>query len=133
LKLTVPLIFGELFHPTSTLPSLLAALTKTANSGETMSQHIFETNDAQGEPVTVTMGYDRPLDYVFCTVIAPNDDVIYSNLDDDDAGTHQQDVDYYRPMLQKLGLHVPESVFREVESDQLDCVGNRVKIHVADE
>ena len=41
-----------------------------------MSQHIFEATDAQGEPVIVTMGYDRPLNYVFCTVIAPNDEVI---------------------------------------------------------
>jgi hypothetical protein len=97
-----------------------------------MSQHIFETNNAQGAPVTVTMGYDRPLDYVFCTVLYPNDEVIYSNLDDDDAGTHQQDVDYYRPVLQKLGLHIPESMFREVKSDQLGCIGNRVKIHFAD-
>ena len=97
-----------------------------------MSQHIFETNSAQGAPMTVTMGYDRPLDYVFCTVLDPNDEVIYSNLDDDDAGTHQQDVDYYRSVLLKFGLHVPESTFREVKSDQLGRVGNRVKIHYAD-
>jgi hypothetical protein len=86
---------------------------KTATLGETMSQHIFETNNAQGAPVTVTMGYDRPLVYVFCTVLDPNDKVIYSNLDDVDAGTHQQDVDYYRSVLLKLGLHVPESMFEK--------------------
>jgi hypothetical protein len=110
----------------------LVATLKTAALGETMSQHIFETNNAQGAPVTVTMGYDRPLDYVFCTVLDPNDKVIYSNLDDVGAGTHQQDVDYYRSVLLKLGLHVPELMFREVKSDQLGRVGNRVKIHYAD-
>jgi hypothetical protein len=98
-----------------------------------MSQHIFATSNAQGERVTVTMGYDRPLHYVFCTVMAQDDDVIYSNLDDEKAGTHQQEVDYYRRVLQELGLHVSESVFREVESDQLARVGNRVVIHSTDE
>ncbi len=98
-----------------------------------MSQHIFETTSAKGKRVTVTMGYDRPLDYVFCTVTAENGDIIYSNLDDDDAGTEQQEVNYYRPILEKLGVHVPESVFREVVSDQLRRVGNREVTHVADE
>ncbi len=98
-----------------------------------MSQHIFETTNAKGARVTVTMGYDRPLDYVFCTVMAENDDIIYSNLDDDDAGTDQREVNYYRPVLEKLGVHVPESVFREVVSDQLRRVGNREVTHVADE
>jgi hypothetical protein len=94
-----------------------------------VSQHIFETTDAQGNDVTVTMGYDRPLDFVFCTVMTQEDDVIYSNLDDDDAGTHQQDVGYYRSVLDELGLNVPEPVFQEVAADQLGRVGNRVVIH----
>jgi len=98
-----------------------------------MSQHIVETKNAKGNSVTVTLGYDRPLDFVFCTVMSQEDDVIYSNLDDDDAGTLQQDVDYYRPVLERLGLHVPESVFQEVASDQIGRVGNRVVVHSAGE
>jgi hypothetical protein len=98
-----------------------------------MSQHILSTFNLQGESITVTMGYDRPLDFVFCTVMTTNDDVIYSNLDDDDAGTDQQDVDYYRPILDRLGIHVPESIFWEVKADQLMRVGNRVVVHTADE
>jgi hypothetical protein len=94
-----------------------------------LSQHIFETTDSQGNDLTVTMGYDRPLDFVFCTVMTRDDDIIYSNLDDDDAGTHQQDVGYYRSVLQELGLNVPESVFREVIADQFGRVGNRVVTH----
>jgi hypothetical protein len=58
-----------------------------------VSQHIFNTKDAQGKGVTVTVGYDRPLNYVFCTVTSETGDVVYSNLDDDDAGMRQQNVD----------------------------------------
>ncbi|MDP9052495.1 MAG: hypothetical protein M3O31_17510 [Acidobacteriota bacterium] len=96
-----------------------------------MSQHIVEMRNAKGDTVTVTMGYDRPLDFVFCTVMSQEDDLIYSNLDDDEAGTLQQDVDYYRAILERLGLHVPESVFQEVASDQIGRVGNRVVVHSA--
>ena len=96
-----------------------------------MSQHIFKTTDAQGNDVTVKMGYDRPLNFVFCTVMNREDDVIYSNLDDDDAGTHQQNVDYYRSVLEALGLNVPQSIFQEVAADQRGRVGNRIVTHSA--
>ena len=97
-----------------------------------MSQHIFKTNNSEGVRVNVTMGYDRPLDYVFCTVMTTGGEVIYSNLDDDHAGTDQQEVDYYRPVLKRLGVRVPEFLFREVVLDQLGRVGNRVVTYVAD-
>jgi hypothetical protein len=96
-----------------------------------MSQHIFETETREGITVTITVGYDRPLDFVFCTVTTQEDEVIYSNLDDDDAGTYQQDVDYYRDILERLELVVPSVVFEEVRADQLGHVGNRVVIHQA--
>ena len=96
-----------------------------------MSQHIFRTVDGNGIAVTVTLGYDRPLDFVFCTVMDAQDEPIYTNLDDDDAGTHQQDIDYYRPLLTRLGIEVPEVMFAEVESDQTNVVGNRVVDHTA--
>jgi hypothetical protein len=96
-----------------------------------MSQHIFEATDAEGGRLTVTMGYDRPLDYVFCTIMTDDGDVIYSNLDDDHAGISQQQAAYYRSVIRRFGLEVPESMFREVEADQRSCVGNRVKIHTS--
>ena len=98
-----------------------------------MSQHHFESTTEAGDKLLVTMGYDRPLDYVFCTVFDKNEEVIYSNLDDDDAGTELQDVDYYRAILEKLGVRVPESMFREVKADQQRRVGNRVEVHSADQ
>jgi hypothetical protein len=94
-----------------------------------MSRHIFRTTDSNGAAVTVTLGYDRPLDFVFCTVMDDREEPIYSNLDDDDAGTHQQDIVYYRPILTRLGIEVPEAMFVEVESDQANVVGNRVVEH----
>ena len=77
-----------------------------------MSQHILNTTMSKKRKVTVMMGYDRPLDYVFCTVMNSDGDVIYSNLDDDRAGTDLQDVEYFRPVLQQLGIKVPEEMLR---------------------
>lgn len=89
-----------------------------------MSQHIL-TTESDGQPVTVFLGYDRPLNYVFCAVMDNNGDVLYSNLEDKDAGTEQQSVNYYRPFLEDLGITVPDEIFRQVALDQLRRVGNR--------
>ena len=100
-----------------------------------MSQHRCSTVDQSGRKVLVTLGYDRPLDYVFCTVmqhaegLAEGEEVLYSNLGDDEAGTDQQEVDYFRPILAALGIRVPESMFTEVALDQLQSVGNRTVVH----
>jgi hypothetical protein len=94
-----------------------------------MSQHVFRTVDLNGNAVRVTLGYDRPLDFVFCFVDDGREEAIYTNLDDDDAGTHQQDVNYYRPVLARLGIDLPEEMFREVQSDQRNVVGNRFVDH----
>jgi hypothetical protein len=92
-----------------------------------MSQHIYQTT----APVLVTLGYDRPLDYVFCTIMTPSGAVLYSNLDDDNAGSSCQDVEYFRGVLEELGLMVPETMFAEVQRDQSNKVGNRVVRHSA--
>jgi len=88
-----------------------------------MSQHIYEDDNTR-----VVLGYDRPLGYVFCTV-ERGGEMIYSNLSDADAGTEQQDVRYYRSVLDRLGVTVPEEMFAAVESDQRARVGNRVVHH----
>ena len=99
-----------------------------------MSQHKY-TLTQDGRKVIVTLGYDRPLDYVFCTVmqdaegLAEGEEVLYSNLGDDEAGTDLQDVDYFRPVLAALGIRVPESMFTEVQLDQLRRAGNRTVDH----
>lgn len=94
-----------------------------------MSQHVFRTMAGNGSAVKVILGYDRPLDYVFCLVEDEHGKYLYSNLSDRHAGTHQQEVDYFRPILAKLGIEVPEQMFTEVESDQANSVGNRTVVH----
>jgi hypothetical protein len=94
-----------------------------------MSQHILKTTAGNGQAVTVTMGYDRQLDYVFCTVFDSEEEVLYSNLSDEQAGTSQQSVAYYRAILDKLGIDVPKLFFRDVENDQIERVGDRDVVH----
>jgi hypothetical protein len=96
-----------------------------------MSQHILSTTTSRGRKVSVTLGYDRPLDYVFCTVMDADGDVIYSNLGDKMAGTDLQDVDYFRLVLRQLGIDAPDAMFTEVKSDQALRVGNRVEHYTA--
>jgi hypothetical protein len=107
------------------------SLFEHSTQGAIMSQHVFRTTDRVGQPVTVTVGYDRPLDYVFCTVFhdGEEDAPFYTNLDDEYAGTRLQEVNYYRSVLESLGIEVPETMFAEVESDQANVVGNRFVDH----
>ena len=98
-----------------------------------MSRHRFRTHDSEARIVTVTLGYDRPLNYVFCTVFreGEEDSPLYSNLDDEQAGLDQQDVNYFRGALARLGIQVPEQMFLEVEWDQLTRTGNRDVDHTS--
>lgn len=94
-----------------------------------MSRHIYRTRTRDGRDVVVTLGYDRPLDYVFCTVFDGQGEIVYSNLSDEEAGTDQQDVSYFKGILLELRIRVPERVFAEVRGDQLRGVGNRTVDH----
>ncbi len=96
-----------------------------------MSQPRHRTTTQGGESVLVTIGYDRPLDYVFCTVMqeAEDGDILYSNLNDDSAGIALQDVDYFRPILRGLGIEVPDAMFTEVKIDQLEKTGSKFILH----
>lgn len=98
-----------------------------------MSQHTYQTL-YKSRPIHVTLGYDRPLDYVFMTVLLLDaadheNDVIYSNLDDPDAGTECDDVNYFRRILHDLEITVPETMFAETMRDQKKRVGNRMLNH----
>jgi hypothetical protein len=94
-----------------------------------MSQHSFRGVTSEQQNVEVKMGYDRSLNYVFCIVTKDGDERLYSNLSDKNAGTRQQDVEYYRKILLDLGIRVPESLFEEVKQDQTNRVGNRFMEH----
>jgi hypothetical protein len=85
-----------------------------------MSQHIWNSENTE-----VRMGYDRPLDMIFCTV-SIRGEIAYTNLDDEEAGTECQDVEYYRGVLLGLRITVPEEMYAEVKYDQANRTGNRV-------
>ena len=71
-------------------------------------------------PVLVRIGYDRILNYVFCT-IERGSRMLYSNLSDPKAGTEQQDVNYFRPILAKHFVTVPEELFEKVRREQAEA------------
>jgi hypothetical protein len=107
-----------------------------------MSQHIFYT-EHQGKPITVMMGYDRPLRHVFMSIMVDTfedtdeDDEgdameVYTSLQDKDAGLKCFDVNYYRRVLERLRITIPESMFTEVMRDQNENVGNRMVTHDLD-
>lgn len=86
-----------------------------------MSMHIYRSSGS----TTVRMGYDRPLNMVFCTVEIDGE-MAYSNLADPEAGTDCQAVDYYRVPLTALGIAVPEEMFKGVKMDQAMRIGNKI-------
>jgi len=71
-----------------------------------------------------------PMTNVFCSIRAEGDDrPLYTSSEDEQAGTHQQDVDYYRNIFAVLQLSVPESMFVEIQRDQRGSDGTRFLVH----
>jgi hypothetical protein len=115
-----------------------------------MSQHYFHTTTESGQPVCVTLGWDRPLGHFFMEVEqlrtptaepstppafdADEDDLggglLYSNLQERDAFT--KSLDDYRAKLKELGIAVPDAMFVEVAWDEMLRVGNRYLWYCAD-
>lgn len=109
-----------------------------------MSHHYFNTH-YNNRPVEVLLGYDRPLDHFFLTIMYVQRDAVetaenpsaekdnptlYSDLEDADG--YEQSLDYYQNKLAELGIKVPDSMFREVEQDAINQVGNRIVVHDKD-
>ncbi len=107
-----------------------------------MSQHYFTTTH-HGRPITVILGWDRPLSHFFLVVeyndseadsqddeTEQDEGILYSNLNDPNAWG--KPLAYYRDKLTELGLAVPESMFTETLLDETFCVGNRNVLHYAD-
>jgi hypothetical protein len=120
-----------------------------------MSQHYFETT-YNGQPVTVTLGWDRPLRHYFMVIQQhaletqgddqsalgndramdedenedDSDGYIYSNLNERDA--FSKSLNDYRKVLQTMGIVCPATMFDQVELDQCFSVGNRFVWYQAD-
>ena len=91
-----------------------------------MSQHIFFAKENTDKPLRIVMGYDRFLDYFFCTVDDCKGNVKYSNLSDRKAGTDLKDANYFVRLLKsKFGIQVPKRILLEVEMDRETGGSNR--------
>ena len=119
-----------------------------------MSQHIFKTT-YEGYPVTVMMGWDRPLqDYFLTITMEPTMEsssvnemcgcghkcwdntgldqpqIVYdSGIDDASKG---EGLDYYKTTLLELGIEVPSVMFKHVHHDLGFNVGNRICKYATD-
>jgi hypothetical protein len=112
-----------------------------------MSQHRFSTIHA-GQPVTVLMGWDRPIGHFFMVIEwdaphaghgvpasaddsdAEDDFILYSNLDE--PHPFALPIRYFKAKLTELGIGVPEAMFEQVEFDRIRHAGNRHVVYHAD-
>ncbi|CAD5366608.1 conserved hypothetical protein [Rubrivivax sp. A210] len=90
-----------------------------------MSQHYFRTR-LQGEPVTVVLGWSRPLHQFFLIVERPEpkpgqDDYVY--IDQDDS---RRDLPHFAAKLEELGIEVPRAMFEQVQLDPVTTGFDRV-------
>lgn len=105
-----------------------------------MSQHYFKTSH-KGFPITVVLGWDRPIQHFFMQIEKPaelvddtarvlDENLLYSNLYEKDPFGH--DLDYYHEVLKHFQISVPDSMFNEVWIDSVRNAGNRFVKHEAD-
>lgn len=112
-----------------------------------MSLHRFSTAHA-GQPVSILMGWDRPLGHYFMVVewdgprsedapiAGPIDDnsdedtILYSNLDE--PHPFNLSLAYFKAKLTEIGIRVPETMFEQVEIDRTNRIGNRHVRYQAD-
>lgn len=107
-----------------------------------MSQHYFQT-EHNGSPVTVQLGWDRPLQRFYMSVERGQSEHREAADDDQDDGflytSHAdlqamscQDMDYFVRKLKELGIEVPESMFQEARTDAALGVSNRQVVYEKD-
>ena len=95
-----------------------------------MSQHFFNTT-YQEKPVIVLIGYDRPMQGFFMVIDYSSGDeeegYIYSNLFEEE--THPNDLGNYQVKLEELGIRITDEMFKELEFDQINRIGNKTVRH----
>ena len=93
-----------------------------------MYQHYFDTSLGD-EPITVMLGWDRPLQGYFMLIESTQrDGYIYSNLEDIElvkCGGFASSLDYFIDKMRELGVAVPSRMLAEVGADGESNVGNR--------
>lgn len=100
-----------------------------------MSQHVCPSV-YQGQPVTIALGFDRPLQGFFLSVeLVEAEGFVYSNLNDPKLIYHGGLPDSLAPFIEKLdelGLSVPQIMIEQVELDGANNVGNRFVMYDQD-
>lgn len=105
-----------------------------------MSLHKF-TTQLRNIELVVTMGWDRPLQGFFMTIIQTNlepasadkkdeeDDeaCLFNNLEQ--QVSHPQGIEAYLFELEHRGIEVPEKMINEVLADGMQNVGNKIVEH----
>lgn len=99
-----------------------------------MSQHMFNTcrlleDEKREEIISVTMGWDKPLQYFFMVIDGDDEEPLWSNLDQPEP--FQKDLELYKEVLQKFNLKisVPQQMFDEVLADKEINAGNKLVSH----
>ena len=100
-----------------------------------LSRHFFSAHYA-GTPVTVILGWDRPLGHFFMVIESAvesasgllggedeEDGLLYSNLNESEP--FGLGLDHFRGVLARLGIQVPEEMFVQVWQDHATNIGNR--------
>ena len=101
-----------------------------------MSQHIFQTKVGES-PVSILMGYDRPLRGFFLVIEemdCEDDTYVYDNLSDPELveyGGLPPTLEVFDAKLKELGIAIPERMRSEILADQAGNVGNRVVVYDA--
>lgn len=94
-----------------------------------MSQHTLNTTTKGGIAVKVIAGWDRPLAGYFLLVerIAPktkDKPYLFNNLDH--CVSHPKSFSEFDAVLTMLGVVLPDAMRKEVITDGLDNVGNKL-------
>lgn len=107
-----------------------------------MSQHYVKTI-VDGEPITVMLGWDRPLAGYFMVVMKPleifdeetgeayvDEDYLYSNLNDPELNYGlSKKPHYFFTKLKDFDIDMPDEIFSIIEYDGKRNVGNLVKFY----
>lgn len=100
-----------------------------------MSQHCYHST-YQGQPITILMGWDRPLQGFFMVIHEEEkEDYVYTNLEDPTLfsfGGFPHSLDHFQQKLIELRLSVPAQMIQEIKKDAVANMGNRYVIYEHD-
>lgn len=100
-----------------------------------MSQHCYQST-YQGQPITILMGWDRPLQGFFMVIHEEEkEDYVYTNLEDPtlfSCSGFPHSLDHFQQKLIELRLSVPALMIQEIKKDAVANMGNRYVIYEHD-